>query len=66
MTENKNVTHRHDPRWIIAKSPGRDAHGRRFGKGERVLYYPVFHEMVSGMRAEEAFLISIVNFLPAA
>jgi hypothetical protein len=33
MTENKNDTHRHDPRWIIAKSPGIDAHGRRFGKG---------------------------------
>jgi hypothetical protein len=66
MTENKNDTHRHDPRWIIAKSPGIDAHGRRFGKGERVLYYPVFHELVSGTRAEEASLISIVNILPAA
>jgi hypothetical protein len=61
MTENNNDPHRHDPRWIIAKSPGIDALGRRFGKDERVLYYPVFHEMVSGIRAEEAFLISIVN-----
>lgn len=66
MTENKNDPHRHDARWIIAKSPGIDAHGRRFGKGDRVLYYPVFHEMVSGIRAEEAVLISIANILPAA
>lgn len=61
MTENKNTPHGHDPRWIIAKSPGIDAVGRRFGKGERVLYYPVFHEMVSSIRAEDAFLMSIVN-----
>ena len=66
MTRNKNDTHRHDPRWIFAKSSGIDAHGRRFGKGERVLYYPVFHELVSGARAEEASLISIVNILSAA
>jgi hypothetical protein len=66
MTEIKNGPHRHDARWIIANFPGIDAHGRRFGKGERVLYYPGLHEMVSGTRAEEAALISILNILPAA
>ena len=46
--------YRIDARWIIAKYPGTDAHGRRFGKGERVFYYPALREIISGERAQQA------------
>ena len=64
MAKNKNDPHRHDPRWIIAKFAGIDAQGRRFGKGDRVFYYPVFDEILSGTRADEAEHFSIAD--PAA
>ena len=63
MARCKDDQHRNDARWIIAKSSGIDAHGRRFSKGERVFYYPALGEIVSGARAEQAArqLLSIVE-----
>ena len=66
MAEDKNNPRRYDARWVIARSSGIDAHGRRFGKGERVFYYPVFHEIVSGTRAEQAELLWTAGVIPAA
>ncbi|MGZ8325061.1 MAG: hypothetical protein ACXWU8_06795 [Rhodoplanes sp.] len=67
MAGYKDDPHRNDARWIIAKSNGIDAHGRKFGKGERVFYYPALREIVSGERAEQAArqLLLIAN-MPAA
>jgi hypothetical protein len=67
MAGYKNDPHSNDARWIIANSSGIDAHGRRFGKGERVFYYPALREIVSGERAEQAArqLLSIAD-IPAA
>jgi hypothetical protein len=52
---------------LRTKSNGIDAHGRKFGKGERVFYYPALREIVSGERAEQAArqLLLIAN-MPAA
>lgn len=60
MARCKDDQHRNDARWIIAKSSRIDAHGRRYGRGERVFYYPVLGEIASGARAEQAALLSIV------
>ena len=67
MAGYKDDLHRSDARWIIAKSNGTDAHGRKFGKGERVFFYPALREIVSGERAEQAArqLVLIAN-MPAA
>lgn len=43
-----------DPRWIVARFPGRDINGREFKKGERVFYYPNGKTIVSGDAAETA------------
>ncbi len=61
MAGNKNYPNRYDARWVVAKSSGVDAHGRRFGQGERVFYYPILQEIVSGKRAKEAELLLIAN-----
>jgi hypothetical protein len=65
MAGFKIDSHRYNARWIIASFSGIDAHGRRFGKGERVFYYPALGEIVSGKRAEQAELLSIAD-IPAA
>ena len=44
----------YDPRWITAKYAGTDTHGTKFGKGDRVYYYPRTKQIVAGETAEQA------------
>lgn len=41
-----------DPRWIIAKWPGKDKEGKEFKKGDMVLYYPNSKTILSGEKAK--------------
>jgi hypothetical protein len=49
----RNNSYSGDPRWIEARWPGRDKHGRDYKKGERVLYYPLGKIVVAGENAEQ-------------
>lgn len=44
-----------DPRYINAKYAGVDIHGRPFGKGARVLYYPRSRQFLQGEEAAQAW-----------
>jgi hypothetical protein len=43
-----------DPRWITARRPGKDMHGRAFKKGDEVLYYPNGKQIISDPKKAEA------------
>lgn len=46
--------YRDDPRWITARFPGVDRHGRAFIKGARVFFYPRSKTILTGEEADQA------------
>ena len=45
-----------DPRWMTARYDGTDDQGNRVRKGDEVLYWPRTKKMMTGQRAEDAWL----------
>jgi hypothetical protein len=52
----RSTSYSGDPRWITAKYAGRDANGKPFKAGERVLYFPNGKKFYTGAEAEKAWL----------
>lgn len=42
-----------DPRWIRAKFAGTDANGRKFKRGDEILYYPKSKTILTGKEADK-------------
>ena len=54
MTWGNNY-YRNDPRWLIARYPGKTRDGQAFKKGDRVLYYPATKTFLAGEKAEQGW-----------
>ena len=52
----RSTSYSGDPRWITAKYAGRDANGKPFKAGEKVLYFPNGKKFYTGAEAEKAWL----------
>lgn len=50
--DNFKAAAKDDPRWIIAKYPGKDQEGKPFKKGENVLYFPRTKTFLTGSKAD--------------